>query len=173
GWESISYGGEGEVEQRDGWTMLPMGVALTGIRRPQGLPRNIDYELELTARRDLGSDFFCGLTFPVHDEFATLIIGGWGGGLCGISCIDMRDASDNDTKSIRNLRDKQAYSIRLRVQALRIQAWLDGELIVDANIQGKSLCLRTEVLASAPLGISSYITSAAIGELRYRPLGQP
>jgi hypothetical protein len=35
-----------------------------------------------------GSDFFAALTFPVNDLFCTLINGGWGGMLVGLSSLD-------------------------------------------------------------------------------------
>ena len=45
----------------------------------------INYEVALDAMRVSGSDFFCGLTVPVNDSFCSLIVGGWGGGLGGVS----------------------------------------------------------------------------------------
>ena len=47
-----------------------------------------DYEVSLEARRLEGTDFFCGLTFPVGKEPCTLIIGGWGGTTVGLSNVD-------------------------------------------------------------------------------------
>ncbi|MBN2588491.1 MAG: hypothetical protein JXA96_01410 [Sedimentisphaerales bacterium] len=48
----------------------------------------MSYEITLEAMRVEGSDFFCGLTFPVDENPCTLIPGGWGGTLCGLSCIN-------------------------------------------------------------------------------------
>ena len=169
-WVSIPYGGEGEVWLDSEQVLLPRGVGLTGIQLPQGLPLTMNYELQLNATRVMGNDFFCGLTFPVGDEFATLIVGGWGGGLCGLSCVDGKDASQNETKSILYLENDREYSVVLRVEPERIRAWLDERLLVDLDTRGKQLSLRTEMLPSTPLSISSYITSSAIGRVRWRPL---
>ncbi|MCB9915323.1 MAG: DUF1080 domain-containing protein [Planctomycetes bacterium] len=170
GWESIAYGGEGELELVDGCALLGMGATLTGMRYPVGLPRTLDYELELTAARRWGNDFFCGLTFPIGDEHATLILGGWGGGLCGLSCVDGADASDNATKSYRGFEAGRDYAVRVRVEAARVRAWVDGELVVDVPTAGHRFSLRTEVLPSPPLAVSSYVTAARVGPLRWRPL---
>lgn len=45
------------------------------------------------------SEFFCGLTVPVRTgtECVSLIVGGWGGSLVGISSIDGLDASETST----------------------------------------------------------------------------
>jgi hypothetical protein len=170
GWESIHYGGEGEIVVGNGSALLPRGAVLTGIRRPAGLPRTMDYELEVRATRLSGNDFFCGLTFPVGDEFATVILGGWGGGLCGLSCIDGQDASQNVTKSLRSFRDDVEYALIVRVERGRIRAWLNRQLLFDVDTIGKRLSLRAEMLPSAPLSVSAFITTASIGPLRWRPL---
>jgi len=171
GWESISYGGEGPVELVDGALRLGMGSMLTGVRYPDvaRLPKQ-DYELELVAARLAGTDFFCGLTFPVGDSFATLVLGGWGGALTGLSCIDGLDASDNETKSYRRYEKGRDYAVHVRVTAERVQAWIDGESVVDAARAGRRFSLRTEVVKSQPLSVSSYATLARVRSLRLRAL---
>lgn len=85
GWKSSQFGGDGEVEIRDGAIVLGMGYPLTGITsRHEGLP-TADYEICVEAKRIEGDDFFCCLTFPVNDSHASLVVGGWGGSLVGIS----------------------------------------------------------------------------------------
>jgi len=169
--EPTSFGGEGAVELRSDGVHLAMGMMLTGIRLPTlgELPTH-DYELEVVAARLLGNDFFCGLTFPVRDGFATLIPGGWGGALTGLSCLDGRDASDNETKSYRRYEKGRDYTLRVRVSGARVQAWIDDERVLDVDTTGRRVHLRTEVLKSAPLGLSSYATAARIRSVRWRPL---
>jgi len=171
GWESIDYGGEGPVELVDGTLRLEMGSMLTGVRRTDAsaLPRE-DYELEVVAARLGGTDFFCGLTFPVGADHATLVLGGWGGALTGLSCLDGLDASDNETKSLRGYPRGRDVTARVRVTRARIQAWVDGETVVDVAREGRRIGLRTEVLKSVPLGISSYATVARVRSVRLRRL---
>lgn len=169
--EPTSFGGEGAVELVDGGVRLGMGMMLTGIRLSElgDLPRD-GYELEVVAARLAGTDFFCGLTFPVRDGHATLICGGWGGALTGLSCLDGKDASDNETKTYRSFEKGRDYTLRVRVADGRVRAWIDGESVVDVDIEGRRVHLRTEVLKSAPLGISSYATTARVRSVRWRSL---
>src|SRR5947209_3778646 len=86
-WKPTKFGGEGEVHVENGCLVIEAGVTLSGANYTGKTP-NVNYEVELDARKLEGGDFFCGLTVPVGDSFATLIVGGWGGSLCGISCLD-------------------------------------------------------------------------------------
>lgn len=169
--EPTSFGGEGPVEERADGVHLGMGMMLTGIRLAElgDLPRD-GYELEVVAARLAGTDFFCGLTFPVRDGHATLVCGGWGGALTGLSCLDGKDASDNETRSYRRYEKGRDYTIRVRVADGRVRAWIDGESVVDVGIEGRRVHLRTEVLKSAPLGVSSYATAARVRSVRWRAL---
>ena len=56
-----------------------------------------DYEVTLEAMRVDGNDFFCGMTFPAGKDPCTLIVGGWGGTVVGLSSINGMDASENET----------------------------------------------------------------------------
>ena len=89
----------------NGTIVLGEGGDLTGVNFAGELPR-MNYELSLEAKRVQGSDFFCGLTFPVGQECCTMIVGGWGGGLVGISSINGNDASENETTQIRKFEDE-------------------------------------------------------------------
>jgi hypothetical protein len=91
----------------------------------------MNYEVALDAMRLMGSDFFCGLTVPVGDTFCSLIVGGWGGSLVGISSLDGMDASENETSKFVNFESGRWYRIRLRVTEKKIEGWLDGEKLVD------------------------------------------
>jgi hypothetical protein len=169
--EPTSFGGEGLIELHEDGVRLGMGMMLTGIRLPElgELPRD-GYELEVVAARLAGTDFFCGLSFPVREGFATLICGGWGGALTGLSCLDGKDASDNETKSYRRYEKGRDYRVRVRVADGRVRAWIDDESVVDVSIEGRRVHLRTEVLKSAPLGLSSYATMARVRSIRWRRL---
>lgn len=171
GWELTKFGGEGEVSVRDGQLLLGMGADLTGVHTNQKIPR-MNYEVELDAMRVEGIDFFCGLTFPVNDNYCSLIIGGWSGGVCGLSSLDGEDASENETTSYQELVRDKWYHIRLRVEPKRIQAWLDKEQIVDVDTTDKKISTRAEVDLSQPFGFSSWQTTAALKNIRIRDLAQ-
>lgn len=173
GWERTSFGGEGDIEVLDGAIVLEMGSPLTGIHwsDASALPTT-DYEVEVVAERVFGNDFFCGLTFPVHDSHASLILGGWGGALVGISCLDRQDASENETRSFHSFAAGREYTARVRVTQERIVAWLDGEEIVNVSIVGRRVEVRTEVLASRPLGVACFTTKARVLAVRVRAVGE-
>jgi hypothetical protein len=118
-----------------------------------------------------GRDFFCGLTFPVGEAFATLIVGGWGGGVVGISSIDNSDASENPTTKYLDFEKDKWYKIRLKVTKAKIEAWIDDKQTVDADIVGKKVSLRPgDISQSMPLGIATYRTDAAYRAIKIRTL---
>jgi Domain of Unknown Function (DUF1080) len=169
GWKSTEFGGEGSVEVKDGAILLGVGNDLTGVNYERPVPHT-NYEVSLEARRVDGSDFFCGLTVPVKNNPCSLIIGGWGGGVCGLSSIDGLDASENSTTKYRDFETGRWYTIRLRVTDARIEAWIDKEQIVNQPLAGKKISIRSEVEASRPFGIASYRTLAALRNIRLREL---
>lgn len=163
GWKATQFGGQGEIEAEDGALVLNTGVDLTGVTWTGGpLPKR-NYELRLEARRVDGSDFFCGITFPVGDDPCSLILGGWGGGVVGLSSINHFDASENETTQYVTFEKDRWYAIRLRVTDAKIEAWLDDEQIVDLETEGKKISIRPEVELSRPLGFATWQTT---GELR-------
>lgn len=172
GWKVTQFGGEGEVHVEKGQLMLEFGSPLTGVTYTGKYPKS-NYELRLEAMRVDGSDFFCALTFPVGDSSCSFIVGGWGGGVIGLSSIDGRDASENETTDYMRFVSKKWYRIRVRVTDTRIKAWIDDKQKVDQVITGHTVDTRPEVDLSKPLGIASYDTRAALRKIQIRPLGKP
>lgn len=168
-WKVTEFGGQAEVKIKDASILLPIGNDMTGVTYGGEFPK-INYELELEAARVDGNDFFCGLTFPVNKNCASLILGGWGGTLCGISSIDGHDASDNSTTSMRQFTKGQWYKVRVRVTEGRIQAWLDKDPIVNVDIAEKRMDVRMEVELCKPLGIATWQTAGQMRNIRVRTL---
>jgi hypothetical protein len=166
-WEQTSFGGEGPVRVRDGAIVLEMGDPLTGVTWT-GAALPAEYELALEASRLAGSDFFCGLTFPVGTTHCSLILGGWGGGTVGLSSIDGRDASENETTREMRFDDRRWYGVRVQVTATHLRGWLDDEPLFEVPTAGRRIGIRPEVDPSRPLGIASYRTRAAIRAIRLR-----
>jgi len=166
-WKSTPFGGEGEVTAADGVLRIAMGADLSGITWKGAFPRQ-NFELALEARRVEGSDFFCGLTFPVGESHCSLILGGWGGGVVGLSSIDGEDAANNPTTKVMSFTEGRWYEVRVRVTADRIVCLLDGEPIVDQPLAGHEISVREEVVPSQPLGIATYATTAEVRKLRWR-----
>jgi hypothetical protein len=146
-----------------------MGNDMTGITWTREVPRT-DYEVTLQARRVDGSDFFCGLTFPVQEDYCSLILGGWGGSVVGLSSLDGYDASENETTQWIQFDNQRWYRVRVRVTRARIEAWLDQKQIIDVKLEGRRISTRIEVDPSNPFGISTWRTTGAVRDLRLRRL---
>jgi len=172
GWKITNFGGEGEVEVKDGQINLDFGSPLTGITYLGEFPKT-SYEFSLEAMRVDGIDFFCGVTFPVADSHCSFICGGWGGAVVGISSIDGDDASMNATTRFIQFETGRWYRIRVRVTPHKIETWLDDRQIVDQDIAGKRISTRSEVNLSKPFGISAFETRAALRQIRLRELPPP
>lgn len=178
GWVPSGFDAEGPVRVEPAFRgggpaiLLGRGTTATGITWTRGpeLPRQ-NYEIELEAMRVEGGDFFCGLTFPVGREACTLVVGGWGGTVVGISRVDRVDAAENETAREMEFADGRWYRIRLQVTPERLRAWIDDAPVVDLALAGKALSLRPgPTHRSLPLGVATYMTTGAIRGLRLRAL---
>ncbi len=169
-WQPTKFIGEGAVKVEAGQIILEAGGALTGISwiGPQ-LPTT-NYEIALQAMRVEGSDFFAGVTFPVADSFCSLILGGWGGTVVGLSSINGRDASENETSQSVIFESRRWYGIRIRVTPGKIEAWLDDRQIINQDLKGRKIGTRIEVDLSRPLGVASWRTKSALRDFRLRRL---
>lgn len=174
GWEPVDMGGSGDVTVEGGQLVINQGESLSGVVYQKVAELPLDrYEITLQAKRLQGVDFFCGLTFPVGSvkKCATLILGGWGGSVTGISSIDDQDASNNATGSYQRYEDNRWYSVRLRVTPENLSAWVDDKQVVDVDIKGRKIGLRPGPIESyAPLSLTTYNTMAAIKNVRWKAL---
>lgn len=171
-WKVTEFGGQGEASVEDGKIVVRSGSTLSGINWVgPDLPTS-NYEVEVDAMKLDGSDFFLGLTFPYKKEAASIILGGWGGGVTGISSINGDDAANNEFMSTRDYPKNKWFHLRLRVTDARIQAWLNDEKepFLDCETDGKQITTRGEIDPARPLGLSTYQTSAAYKNLRFRKL---
>ncbi|EAQ78410.1 3-keto-disaccharide hydrolase [Blastopirellula marina] len=170
-WKSVNFGGEGEVSVSDGAILMAQGVNLTGATYQKAPPKT-NYEIRFEAKRLEGIDFFAGLTFPVEDSFCSWIVGGWGGAVVGLSSIDGKDASQNETTKYMGFDDNRWYRFRLKVTPEKIAGWIDDKLVIDQNIKDRKITTRNEVTDSQPLGFSAWQSTAAIRKIEIRDVGK-
>jgi hypothetical protein len=171
-WKITDFGGQGKVYVKDGSIYLEQGNDMTGITWAGPLVR-MNYEITLQAMRVSGSDFFCGFTFPVNDKCCSLVLGGWGGSLCGLSNIDYYDAANNETTRFVSFENGKWYHVRLRVTPNRIQAWLQEEgeePLVDMDITGRKIDTRAEMDLCQPMGVATWQTAGAVRNINLRKL---
>lgn len=170
GWKVTEFAGRGEVRVEQGKLMVEMGAMLSGVNGVNPPPKT-DYELSLDAMRVTGSDFFCGVTFPVGDSCCSLIVGGWGGGCVGISSINNNDASMNETTKWLSFDPQRWYRIRVRVTQAKLEAWIGKQKVADVELEGKRITVRPgEIESSQPFGLATYQTTGAYRNIQWRPL---
>ncbi|MDD4017555.1 MAG: DUF1080 domain-containing protein [Kiritimatiellae bacterium] len=164
GWRVADMFGSGTVTVlADGSVECGPGNPMTGIAYTNEPPR-MNYELSLQAVRVKGSDFFAALTIPIEKNYCTVIIGGWGGGLCGISSIDYMDAAENPWSEGLNLENERWYTLRVRVTPGVLQVFLD-ENLYTARVEFEdasrfSLRSGSDIDKTTPLGLATYRTLA-------------
>ena len=169
GWKETPFSGHGDVQVRDGTILIGKG-RMTGITWAGEFPRS-GYEIRFEAARLEGNDFFAGITFPVNDSFCTWVNGGWDGTVVGLSNLDDYDASENETNTARDFVQGRWYAFRLVVTESRIEAWIDGDVVIDVDITGRKVGLRfDETDLMTPLGFASYATAAGLRNVAYRRL---
>jgi hypothetical protein len=169
-WQSTKFVAEGAVKVENGQIILETGGPMTGITWAGARLPTTSYEITLQAMRVEGRDFFAGITFPVAGSYCSLILGGWGGTVVGLSSINGQDASENDTSQSVTFELGRWYNVRIRVTPAKIEAWLDERQIVNQDITGKTIDTRIEVEPSKPFGVASYRTKAALRDIRLRRL---
>ena len=168
-WETRNVGDEGSVRVEDGCLRIQAGGTLNSVTYAGKVELPTDqYELDLEAMRLDGSDFFATTTFPIGKEYCSFVVGGWGGGLVGLSSVDRMDASENSTSSWRSFQNGTWYKIRIQVNGGRIRCWIDGEKQVDFEVKHHQMSTRFEVSCCEPLGIGTWCTSAKIRNIRLR-----
>ncbi len=163
GWKRAEISGSGEIRVLpDGTVECGSGCSMSGIAYTNSFPA-MNYELALEGLRVEGSDFFIALTIPVEQSFCSVIIGGWGGGLCGISSYDGADAANNQWAEGLTLKNNRWYKLVVRVTPGVIQIALDRDLYT-ARVEfddSKRLSLRFgDIEATRPLGLATYETKA-------------
>ncbi len=170
-WQVIDFEGHGEISVADSCIIIGKGELISGVRWTEGFPKT-NYEVSLQAKRVEGHDFFCGMTFPVKESYLTLVLGGWGGALSGLSCIDGYDAANNFTGTIFYFGSGSWWPVRLRVTDEKVEAWIGPDKIVDFTIGSSKLSLRWEMESSVPFGITTYKTTGAIRNIKLHLLSE-
>ncbi|GMU24200.1 MAG: hypothetical protein AMXMBFR13_42760 [Phycisphaerae bacterium] len=175
GWKVLTekaFDDHGPVYVENGTIILGTGNRETGIRCTRDFPRD-DYEISLEGMRVDGYDFFCGMTFPVGEEPCTLILGGWGGSVVGLSNVDGAHAAENETTEGYNFENGRWYEIRLRVTPDRIGAWINDDQVVNLERAGRTFSVWWEQEPCRPFGISSWETKAALRNIKVRRIPGP
>lgn len=173
-WEAGGEAGSVDPRVEDGALVIGMGAMSSGVKfNPEKAPEpfpTTDYEIEYIAMRRMGNDFFAAMTFPFGESSCTLVNGGWGGALFGLSSIDKMDASENNYSSYVPFKNKTWYVFRIRVTEKTITVWLDDEKKIEVFTEGHKISVRMEMNRYKPLGIASWVSEGRVKSIRYRRL---
>jgi hypothetical protein len=159
----------GDVRVEDGEIVLGKGDPFTGVRWTGEFPKE-GFEVRVSAKRRSDEDIFCGLTVPVGDAHVTLVLGGWGNSIAGLSNVDHRNASDNQTTHGMSFNNDRWYDVRLRVTQRRVVAWVDGEEIVSQKRKDRTFTVYFELEPIRPVGFFSWQTTAALADIQMKRL---
>jgi hypothetical protein len=154
GWKVSEFGAEGKPKVENGLLIVTMGQTLSGVTSTRKDLPKMGYEIELDAQK----------------LEASLVLGGWGGSICGISSLDYQDAANNETTKVVEFKAKQWYHVRMRILPERLKAWLDEEPIVDVDTKERKVDIRIDISESVPFGLATYQTVAAYKNVRVRRL---
>jgi hypothetical protein len=172
GWRVVDqydFQWHGKVYAEDGVIHIEEGMPMSGIGWEGEFPKE-NYEISLEAMRTTGFDFFCGMTFPVGDSWVTLICGGWGGWVVGLSNIDDYNASENLTTKGMEFDSKRWYRIRVRMTD-KIEVWIDGDKVIEVNREGHVFAVWEEQSPIKPFGIATWQTGSALRNITLRKFG--
>ena len=170
GWKKIDFPSAGDVKVEGGKILMNTGGTMTGITTTrQDLPR-VDYELNYEAMRTEGGDFFAAATFPVDKAYITLVNGGWGGNVTGLSSLNGMDASENETTCSIKYEDKTWYRFRIHVTGRAIRCWVDDKEIIAVDYQDRRVSTRLETRVNEPLGFAAWKTGGALRKIEIRTL---
>jgi serine/threonine-protein kinase len=173
GWRIAEGGGpyaeHGDVEASPGQLVLGAGKSFTGIACTAAFPTE-DYEVAYEAKRLAGGDCFGCALFPVGTSQVCFVLGGWGGAVVGLDCVDGQEALGNATTRRMEFVSDRWYSVRVRVTKARIQTWLDQEKVVDLARAGHTFSIAGHHWPLKPFGLQTTYTKGAFRNIRVRRL---
>ena len=170
GWQPNKGSRVGKVEIQGGSILLHAGEPMTGITSTrENLPAQ-NYRLTYEAKRTDGNDFFAAATFPVAASFVTLVNGGWGGGVTGLSLINGASAVENETNHYLKYQNDVWYRFEVEVTGRAIRCLVDGQEVVLFPHEGAQLTTRLETRVNQPLGFASYRSAGLIRRVEVQPL---
>jgi hypothetical protein len=170
GWKSAGYVGSGKIHVKDGAIVMEKGQRMSGVAfAGKDFPK-MNYEVAFEGKKLDGADFFCTTTFPVGDDFCSLVVGGWGGEVVGLSSLNFLDASENETSTHMEFKKDRWYKVKIRVTKDRIQAWIDDKQMLDADTSEKKVSIRFECDPCKPFGFCTWNTVGAVRDIRVREI---
>jgi len=99
-------------------------------------------------------------------------MGGWGGWLVGLSCLDGYYAVDNETSTAIQFENDRWYHVRIRVTKPKITVWIDDKETITLEPEGRKLSVSWEMEPCQPLGVATWYTTGSLRNIQYRRLDE-
>jgi serine/threonine-protein kinase len=172
GWAAVKdfpgRGAGGTARVEDGCIALQSGVEFAGVVLQRQFP-DTDYEIELEAQRVVGNGDLLAITFPIGAARCSFVVGGSENRMTGLQVIDGRLLGFGPDGARRHsCQNGRWYRIGLRVTSGRIQAWVDGEQVVDFAAAGRRLSVYPTWRGLRPLGLTASKGTARLRSIRFR-----
>ena len=169
GWKKTDFYHAGEVKVDDGRIVMAAGDSMTGITTTrQDLPTT-DYELTYEAMRLTGDDFFAAATFPVGKSYITLVNGGWGGYVTGLSSSNGHGRLGERDHQPFKYQEKTWYRFRVRVTGEVIRCWVGDKQVIAVTHKEKHVGRGSRRGPTSP-GLRHLETASALRKIEIRPL---
>ncbi len=162
GWKPVVGGRSGQVAVADGVLTLAAGGPMTGVTSTRADLPKTNYALSFEAKRTDGNDFFAAATFPVGSSFVTLVNGGWGGSVTGLSLINGASVAENATNHFVKYQNDVWYRFTIQVTDRVVRCLVDDREVFALDHADTQLKTRIENRSNEPLGFASYRSSGAI-----------
>jgi len=172
GWAKTDLFRPGVVQVVDGQIVMSPGKPMTGITTTRKDLQTSNYELTYETMRLTGKDFFAAATIPVGKSFVTVVNGGWGGNVTGISSINGSDASENQTSQFVEYKNQTWYRFQVRVTDRSLSLRIDGKPVVLLAHRDLQLSTRLETRSNEPLGFATWESTGAIRKIDMRRLSE-
>jgi hypothetical protein len=124
GWTPV---GPSLIYLQNGGVAIEEGYNVSGIAWKGEFP-NSEYEVALDAMRDTWFGTFCGIVFPVGDEYYTATVGSVGDRVA----LETPYGPGN-TRAMKFVNDRW-YHVRVVVSQNRVQLWVDRQKVIDSPV---------------------------------------
>ena len=159
----------GNASVTNGAISFQAGGPYTAISLLGAFPTD-NYELELNFKRTTGQDILCGMLLPVGTNHVSMVMGGWGNWVVGLSCIDNMVASDNETSFNMSFDNDRWYHVRVQVTPEKFEAWIDKKQVTNLERKGRKITPYPGLEVLAPFGLFTWDTSSMMKDIRYRSI---
>ena len=122
----------------------------------------VDDELSDEAMRRDGGDFFAAATFPVGMSFLTLVNGGWGGNVTGLSSLDGPTPRRTRPAGSSSTRTRPGTGSASGSPRRGIRWRIDAKEVVAVNDREQHVGTRIETRGNQPLGFATWETGGAL-----------